>query len=166
MTVTNVEKDLESLTMTLTCEYEATAEEVWQLWADPRKLERWWGPPTYPATVVDHDLVEGGRVSYYMTGPDGHQPHGWWLVTAVEPPRRLEFTDGFADAEGNHLDTMPSNRTMVTLADRPSGGTVMTIVAEFPSTEDMEKLLAMGMQEGFTQALGQTDAALASISAT
>lgn len=161
MTVTNVEKDLESLTMTLTCEYDASADEVWQLWADPRKLERWWGPPTYPATVVDHDLVEGGRVSYCMTGPTGDQPHGWWLVTAVEPPRRLEFTDGFADAEGNHLDTMPSNRTMVTLADRPSGGTVMTIVAEFPSTEDMEKLLAMGMEAGFTQALGQTDAVLA-----
>ena len=44
---------------------------VWALWADPRKLERWWGPPTFPATVLEHDLRPGGKVSYYMTSPEG-----------------------------------------------------------------------------------------------
>ena len=47
--------------MTITAEFDATVERSWQLWADPRQLERWWGPPTYPATVVEHDLVPGGR---------------------------------------------------------------------------------------------------------
>ena len=51
MTVTNVHKDPEALTMTITAEFDAPVERVWQLWADPRQLERWWGPPTYPATV-------------------------------------------------------------------------------------------------------------------
>ena len=45
MTVTAVRKDPETLTMTLTAEFDATPERVWELWADPRKLERWWGPP-------------------------------------------------------------------------------------------------------------------------
>ena len=71
MTVTAVRKDPEKLTMTLDAEFDASPDQVWNLWADPRKLERWWGPPTYPATVVDHDLVPGGTVSYYMTGPEG-----------------------------------------------------------------------------------------------
>ena len=48
-----------ALTMTITAEFDAPIERVWQLWADPRQLERWWGPPTYPATVVDHDLSPG-----------------------------------------------------------------------------------------------------------
>ncbi len=56
------------------------------MWADPRQLERWWGPPNFPATVVDHDLTAGGRVNYYMTGPDDVKLHGWFLITSVDPP--------------------------------------------------------------------------------
>ena len=63
MTVKSVQKDPKALTMTITAELDATVERSWQLWADPRQLERWWGPPTYPATVVDHDLNPGGRIT-------------------------------------------------------------------------------------------------------
>ena len=55
---------------------------------DPRQLERWWGPPTYPATVVDHDLTPGGRTTYFMTGPDGDKHAGYWQITAVDEPFR------------------------------------------------------------------------------
>ncbi|MEJ7695518.1 MAG: SRPBCC domain-containing protein [Candidatus Limnocylindrales bacterium] len=47
MTVTAVRKDPEDLTLTITAQFDASPERVWQLWADPRQLERWWGPPTY-----------------------------------------------------------------------------------------------------------------------
>jgi uncharacterized protein YndB with AHSA1/START domain len=49
MTVIAVRKDAQSRTMTLEAEFDASPERVWQLWADPRQIERWWGPPTYPA---------------------------------------------------------------------------------------------------------------------
>src|ERR671915_2057743 len=107
MTVTSLDKDLDSLTMTLIADFDAPIERVWELWADPRKLERWWGPPTYPATFEQHELTPGGEVTYYMTGPDGDKPRGWWRVTTVEEPRRLAFTDGFADEHGNPNDYMP-----------------------------------------------------------
>ncbi len=61
MTVTNLTKDREALSMTLTAEFEASPERIWQLWADPRQLERWWGPPNYPATFTSHDLRPGSR---------------------------------------------------------------------------------------------------------
>jgi uncharacterized protein YndB with AHSA1/START domain len=61
MSVISVEKDPESLTMTVTAELDATPQRAWQLWADPRQFEQWWGPPEYPVTVVDHDLGAGGR---------------------------------------------------------------------------------------------------------
>ena len=70
MTVTAVRKDPDALTMTLTAEFDASPERVWELWADPRQLERWWGPPTYPATFTAHDLAPGSRVEYHMTGPE------------------------------------------------------------------------------------------------
>jgi uncharacterized protein YndB with AHSA1/START domain len=147
--------------MTFTAELDATAERAWQLWADPRQLERWWGPPTYPATFVDHDLAPGGRVTYFMTGPDGDKYHGWWQVLAVEPPNRLELKDGFADAAGAPNDAMPITTTVVTLTQRDGGGTVMAIESHFPSLEALEQLLSMGLEEGMAAAMGQIDGILA-----
>lgn len=161
MTVTDVRKDPDALTMTFTAELEATVERAWQLWADPRQLERWWGPPTYPATVVDHDLSPGGRVTYFMTGPDGDKHGGWWEVLAVDPPKRLELRDGFADESGAPDDAMPTTVTVVTLAERDGGGTVMAVESRFPSLEALEKLLSMGVEEGMRAAMGQIDAILA-----
>lgn len=48
MTVTSSHKDPDALTMTITAEFDAPVERVWQLWENPRQLERWWGPPSYP----------------------------------------------------------------------------------------------------------------------
>jgi uncharacterized protein YndB with AHSA1/START domain len=166
MTVTSVRKDPEALTMTVTTELDATVERAWQLWADPRQLERWWGPPTYPATVVDHDLEAGGRVNYFMTGPEGDKAHGWWQIIAVEPPHRLEFNDGFADDSGAPNDEMPTMVMVVTLTERAGGGTVMAIETRFPSLPAMEQLVSMGMEEGMAEALGQIDAILAQTGTT
>jgi uncharacterized protein YndB with AHSA1/START domain len=160
MSVTDVRKDTDNLTMTVTAEYDVTAERAWQLWADPRQLERWWGPPTYPATVEEHDLTAGGHVSYYMTGPEGDKPRGWWKVLEAEPPRLLEIEDGFADDTGAPNPAMPTMIMRVEITDRP-GGVTMTIGTRFPSAEAMEQLLGMGMEEGMREAMGQIDGVLA-----
>lgn len=161
MPVKSVHKDPENLTMTLTADFDAPLERVWQVWADPRQLERWWGPPTYPATFVDHDLAPGGRAFYYMTGPDGDKHYGWWTVGVVERPSRIEFEDGFADESGSPNDEMPTTNTVVTLEGPAEGPTVMTIQTRFPSLEAMEQMVEMGMEEGLTLAVGQIDDLLA-----
>jgi uncharacterized protein YndB with AHSA1/START domain len=165
MSVTSVRKDPEQLTMTVTAEYDVTADRAWQLWADPRQLERWWGPPTYPATVEKHDLTPGGHVSYYMTGPEGDQSRGWWNVLEAEPPRVLVLEDGFADETGAPNAAMPTMVMRVEFTDRP-GGVTMTMTTRFPSLEAMEKLIGMGMEEGLQQAMGQIDAVLAGVPAS
>ena len=152
--------------MTITAELDASVERAWQLWADPRQLERWWGPPTYPATVVDHDLRAGGRVTYFMTGPDGAKYHGWWQLLAVDPPRRLELQDGFADDTGTPNNDMPVTTTVVTLSERDGGGTLMAIETRFPSVEAMEQLASMGVEQGMLEAISQIPAILAEDAAT
>jgi uncharacterized protein YndB with AHSA1/START domain len=160
MPVLDISKDPATLTLTLTASFPKPPERVWQVWADPRQLERWWGPPSWPATVVDHDLREGGRVNYYMTGPAGEKAAGWWRFTAIDEPRTLEFEDGFSDGSGEPDLTMP---TMQVRADLTSSGegTVMTVVTTFHSAEQMAQLSQMGMEEGLRQAAGQLDAVLA-----
>ncbi|MFN8027700.1 MAG: SRPBCC domain-containing protein [Acidimicrobiia bacterium] len=160
MPVIDVTKDPAACTMTVTSEYDAPVERCWQLWADPRQLERWWGPPVYPATFVEHDLTPGKFCTYYMTGPEGDTPHGWWRVVSVEPPHGFEIEDGFGDEPGND-NGMPLTRMRVRLADRSGGGTRMTVTSTFPSAEAMAQLVEMGMEEGMLLAAGQIDAILA-----
>ena len=167
MTVTAVQKDAQALTMTLTADFDATPERVWELWADPRQLERWWGPPTYPATFTKHDLTPGSHVVYFMTGPEGDTPHGYWDILEAEPPRYLAMHDGFANQDGTPSEEMPGpGRQEVHITPLDGGRTRMEIVSYFPSPEVMEQLLAMGQEEGMTKAVGQIDAILAEEGAT
>ncbi|HEY5110536.1 MAG TPA: SRPBCC domain-containing protein [Acidimicrobiales bacterium] len=161
MTVTAVDKDLEQLTMCVTTELDVPVTRAWQLWADPRQLERWWGPPTYPATFVDHDLTPGGRCTYFMTGPEGDQPRGWWRILTIDAPNSLELEDGFADEQGNPNDDLPVSTMRLDLTERAGGGTTMTIVTRFPSVDDMQRILDMGMEEGITAAINQMEGILA-----
>ena len=160
MTVTAIHKDPEKLTMAFTAEFDATPERVWQLWADPRLFEKWWGPPEYPATVVDHEFAPGGKVRYYMTGPEGEKYHGASEFVALDPPKTIEFTDVFLDDDGNEVEGMPTMTSRVEIGDIGSGSR-MVITTTFPSLEAMEQLIEMGAEEGMKMALGQVDALLA-----
>ncbi|MFH9600587.1 SRPBCC domain-containing protein [Streptomyces vinaceusdrappus] len=160
MSVTSLNKDLENLTLTLVADFSAPVERVWQLWADPRQLERWWGPPSYPATVEQHDLTPGGDATYFMTGPEGDKYRGWWRVATVDAPTSLEFTDGFADQDGVPNADMPTTATRVTLTER-DGGTRMEMLSVFDTRDQMEQLMKMGMEDGLREAAGQMDGLLA-----
>ncbi len=157
MSITSVHKDPANRTMTVVADFDASIERVWDLWQNPRRLERWWGPPTYPATVTTHDLTPGGTVAYFMTGPEGDRHHGWWRIRAVDAPHRLEFEDGFADESGAPSAHMPTMVIDVSLSERADGGTHVVIETTFPSAEAMEQLIAMGMEEGMAAAMGQMD---------
>ena len=161
MTLMAVRKDPATTTMTTTAEFAATPERVWQLWSDPRQLERWWGPPSWPATFTSHDLRPGGRVEYHMTGPTGEQPKGYWEVGEVDPPTSIVFHDGFLNDDGTQNTELPGTESRVRIEDIGGGRTRMSIVSIFPSVAAMEQLLAMGMEEGLSQAVGQIDAILA-----
>jgi uncharacterized protein YndB with AHSA1/START domain len=160
MPITSLSSDANALTLTVVGEYPVPVERLWAAYADPRQLERFWGPETWPATFTRHDMVAGGRSEYSMTGPDGSTARGWWRFLAVEPGRRFEVEDGFAHADGTPDDSMPSMR-MVFAFEPTATGSRMTSVTHFPSLEAMEQLAKMGMEEGLRSALGQLDGVLA-----
>jgi uncharacterized protein YndB with AHSA1/START domain len=161
MSTVEISKDLPNATLVVSSVFAATPERVWRLWADPRQLERWWGPEPYPATVVDHDLRPGGHVSYFMTGPEGDQHKGYWRVIEVEPPRRLVLEDGFADDAGQPNQDLPVSRTVVTIDPVDDTRTRMSITSVYDTSAELEQVLAMGMEQGIRTAVGQIDALLA-----
>jgi uncharacterized protein YndB with AHSA1/START domain len=161
MTVISVVKDADAKTMTITARFDAPVGRVWQIWSDPRQLERWWGPPSHPATVTEHDLTPGGTVAYTMIGPDGNRHRGRWRVRAVDPPRALLIEDSVADANGNPSTDTPTGEIRVTLSELAGGGTQMVITVAWADDEGLEWMLDTGTDIGMTAALGQIDELLA-----
>jgi len=96
MPVVEIHKDPEALTMRVVAQFAAPVARVWAAYADPRQLERFWGPPEWPATFMRHDFVVGGRSEYHMTGPNGDRSSGFFEFLAVDPPHSFEVLDGSA----------------------------------------------------------------------
>ena len=162
MPISSIATDPEALTLTVVGDFPVSVERLWEAWVDPRQLERFWGPETWPATFTRHDVAVGGRSAYRMTGPDGSTSHGWWRFVAVEPGRMFEVEDGFAHPDGRPNEAMPTMRMRFTFEPTATGAR-FTGVTRFPSLEAMERLVEMGMVEGMRSALGQMDDVLADL---
>lgn len=161
MPVTDITKDLDNRTLVITAEFAAPVERVWALYADPRQLEQVWGPPTYPATFVDHDLREGTRTTYYMTSPEGERFAGYWDITGVEPTSRFAFRDGFANAEDFSPNTdLPVSENSYVF-ESTDAGTRATFTSTYATAEALQQVLDMGMEEGAREAINQIDGLLA-----
>jgi uncharacterized protein YndB with AHSA1/START domain len=159
MPITSVHKDPEALTLTVVADFAAPLERLWDAYADPRQLERFWGPPTYPATFTRHDMFPGGRSAYAMTGPDGDVARGYWEFLDVKAPHSFEVRDGFCHADGTPNTEMPSMR-MTFEFEATGTGSRVTTTTFFGSLAELEQLVNMGMEEGLRQAMGQIDAVL------
>lgn len=156
MPVIDVSYDLETLELTIVAEFAAPVQRVWELYADPRQLEKVWGPPSHPATFVDHELTVGARSTYFMTGPEGEKYAGYWVITLVDEPHRICFDDGFADEDFNANPDMPVAKTEFRF-EKVDSGTRATYISTYASKEALEQVLSMGVIEGASSAINQID---------
>jgi uncharacterized protein YndB with AHSA1/START domain len=162
MPITSVSSDAKALTLTVIADYPVPVERLWDAYADPRQLEKFWGPEQWPAKFTRHDMAVGGESHYSMTGPDGAMSRGWFHFLKVEPFRLIEVEDGFAHEDGRRNDAMPTMR-MTFNFEKTKAGSRFTSVTHFSSVETMEQLVKMGMIEGMRSAMGQIDAVLADL---
>ena len=162
MPITSVDTDPVALTLTVVADFTAPVRRLWDAYLDPRQLERFWGPPGYPATFTRHDGHVGGMSKYYMTGPDGERYHGYWKWVDIEEGRSFEVRDGFAHDDGTPNADMPEGRMVFEFAETALGSR-LTVIGHNDSIEDMEKVIAMGMIEGMREAMGQIDDVLADL---
>ncbi|MGL3149037.1 SRPBCC family protein [Microbacterium sp. A82] len=159
MPVTDVTTDAENLTMTVVADLAAPVERVWAAYSDPRQLERFWGPPGWPATFTTWDHAVGGRAIYHMTSPQGEKSSGAWEFLAIEEPHRFEVLDSFVDDDGTPLEGFPAMR-MAFAFEASGDSTRMVTTSYFTSAKALEQVVAMGAIEGTKMAMGQLDAVL------
>ncbi len=159
MPVTDVTTDTENLTMTVVADFAAPIERVWSAYSDPRQLERFWGPPGWPATFTTWDHTVGGRAVYSMNGPRGEKSSGSWEFVSIDEPHGFEVIDSFVDEDGTPLDGFPAQR-MSFAFESTADGTRMVTTSHFDSVDALEQVVEMGQVEGITMAMAQLDAVL------
>jgi uncharacterized protein YndB with AHSA1/START domain len=67
----------------------ATVEQVFAAISDPQRLNRWWGPAGFTNTFSICDFKQGGRWSFVMHGPDGHNYPNENVFAEIDPPRKV-----------------------------------------------------------------------------
>ncbi|OYO25366.1 polyketide cyclase [Enemella dayhoffiae] len=160
MPVTDVRHDLDQRTLTITADFAAPVDRLWQVYADPRQLERIWGPPECPATFVKHELTPGGVMHYFMTDQSGQRYHGYWRITEVDQPRSFSFVDGFANEDFSADENLPESSNTFTFTEH-DGGTQLVAVSSYQTAEALQQVLEMGVVEGASAAVNQIDALVA-----
>ena len=148
--------------MTIVADFAVPVQRLWDAYADPRQIEKFWGPVEWPATFTRHDMAAGGKSQYYMSGPDGEKSVGYWEFISVDAPRSFEVKDGFAGDDGEPNTEMPNMR-MVFNFEATDTGSRLNMVTYFNSAEELEQLLEMGMEEGTLSAMSQIDDVLADL---
>lgn len=146
----------------VTREFSAAPDLVWQAWTTAELLDQWWAPKPYYVQTKTLQFTEGGQWHYAMISPEGDKH--WCLADykTIDPSKSYTALDAFCDEAGNMNTEMPRTLwTNVFTANEDT--TTVNITLQYQSLTDLEKVLAMGMQEGFTMALGNLDELLLTI---
>jgi len=152
----------ENNTVNVKREFGADLALVWDAWTKPEILDQWWAPKPWKAVTHSMDFREGGSWLYYMQGPEGERHWCRNDYKKIEVRKNFSGLDAFCDENGTINTDMP--RTLWTNTFTPNEETTtVTIVAQYESLEDLEKIIAMGFKEGFTMAMENLDGYFASL---
>jgi rifampin ADP-ribosylating transferase len=147
-------------TITVERSFNAPLDLVWAAWTEADILCQWWAPKPYTCVVTGLDLRPGGRWSYHMKGPEGDCHYCFFDYEELRPQHYLSGRDGFCDEAGTIDLSMPRSR-WENHFNEGDGRTTVRVVIHFEATTDLERIMAMGFKEGFTQGLEQLEELIA-----
>jgi uncharacterized protein YndB with AHSA1/START domain len=134
---------------------DAPADKVWRAWTDPQLILQWFTPPPYRTVEAQLDVRPGGSSVIVMQAPDGTRFPNRGVYLAVDPGRRLVFTDAFTTAwEPSDKPFMVGEITLEPLGAR----TRYVARVRHWTVEDREKHEAMGFHQGWGIATEQLEA--------
>ena len=110
----------------------APRELVWQVWTDPRHVEKWWGPFGPDDTSSEIDLRVGGTFYVRMHAPDGTEHPSRGVISELDPLEKIVMTGDPAarDACGAGL---PPNAVITIRFEDDRLGTKVTLNTVFES---------------------------------
>jgi len=141
--------------------FKAPREQVWEMYSQAELLKHWWGPEGWTLPACELDFRVGGVWFYCMAGPDDMTSCGKATYLEIEAPRRLVYTDEFADADGKALDSFPVAHITVEFSEE-NGRTTVRSVVRYDRQEQRDAIVEMGAEAGIDQTLNRLEAYLQS----
>jgi uncharacterized glyoxalase superfamily protein PhnB/uncharacterized protein YndB with AHSA1/START domain len=136
--------------------FDAPVELVWAAWTEADILDQWWAPKPYQAVTKSLNFKEGGRWHYHMLGPDNEKQ---WCIFDYKVIKPLQFYAG-QDAFCDENEVINNTKPVVKWENsfRPHDHqTIVDIQLQFESLEDLETIVQMGFNEGFTACMENLD---------
>lgn len=143
-------------------EFAASRDRVWAAWTQPELLDQWWAPKPWKAETKTMDFREGGHWLYAMKGPEGEVHWSRANYISITPQESFTGKDGFCDEEGNMNTSLPLTFWENQFNEVNDSKTLVTVQLTFEALSDLEVLINMGFQEGFTAGLENLDQLLES----
>ncbi|MFT3824783.1 MAG: SRPBCC domain-containing protein [Chitinophagaceae bacterium] len=156
----NFTKDVAKKTITVDKDFDAPLEDVWRAWTESELLDQWWGPKPWKAVTKSMDFREGGHWQYAMVGPDGDKQWCREEFKAIVKHKSISFKNAFCDEQGNINNSFPVMQWKAEFLQE-GDTTKVVITITFSSEEELNTIVEMGFQEGFTAGLGNLDELLA-----
>lgn len=142
-------------------EFAAGLHQVWNAWTRPEILDQWWAPKPYRNVTKSLDFREGGRWLYYMINPKNEVHWCKADYKHIEYEKQINWLDAFCDESGQENTVKPRSLWTINFAES-NGITTTNITLEHESLEDLEMMVKMGFNEGFTMGLTNLDEVLLS----
>lgn len=153
---TQVTRDITNRVLNITRTFEANVEQVWQAWTDPELLALWWAPRPWKTVTRSMDFSEGGTWLYAMEGPEEEMNLVRADFKSIKPLESFICSVAFCDEEGNIDHSLPEVKWECQFGETVIG-TILHIYLTCHSEQELEQLMGMGFEEGFTTAHQQLD---------
>ncbi len=148
--------DAPNATMTINREFAGRRQMVWDCHTQSALLNQWFAPRPLTTKTRSMEFRDGGHWHYAMIMPDGQEYWSRLDYVTIDPIDGYTALDGFSDPTGAINPDLPRATWKVSFSEAGAHTVVRTIVT-FASTEDLEKVMAMGMKEGMTSTLERLD---------
>jgi uncharacterized protein YndB with AHSA1/START domain len=137
--------DKQTKTVSITKEFAYELSLVWDAYTKPELLDQWWAPKPMTSRTKAMDFEVGGRRFYAMVSPEGDERWAVQKYTSITPKTNFKFFNAFADKDEN-LE-LPGSDWDLNFSEQ-DGKTKVSISIYNESLERMERVIAMGFQQG------------------
>jgi uncharacterized protein YndB with AHSA1/START domain len=149
-----IDKDFTYKQIKVVSEFKATKEKIWNAFTNPEITDKWWAPKPYQAFTKKVNFENGGQWLYYMLSPEGEKQWSLADFSNIKPMESYEVAHAFCDENGKINTNFPRMNWKNTFQEE-NGTTKVTNVITFSQEEDMELILEMGFEEGYSMGLNQ-----------
>lgn len=153
----------ENNTVNIQREFQESLDLVWDAWTKPEILDQWWAPKPWKSKTKYMDFRVGGRRFYAMVGPEGQKHWSIQSFPSITPKSNFKIFSAFTDQDENINENMPTSEWDLSFKEL-NGTTKISIIIKHKSLINLETLIEMGFQEGFTMTLNYLERLLSTLS--